>query len=120
MHSIPKAPNPPALLPARLTAEQTAAVLGFQKHDIPVLVAAGLLAPLGRRDQAANTTKYFAAVEIEERRLDAKWLSKATDVVQKRWTKRRGPGRPVSRPPADPWALPPAGSPPLPDEAEVA
>ncbi len=34
-------------LPARLTAEQTAWVLNCQAHDVPVLVAARLLKPLG-------------------------------------------------------------------------
>lgn len=76
-------------LPARLNVEQAAAVLGFQPHDIPFLVAAGLLDPLGRRDRGKNTTKYFAWVDIYERRVDAKWLSKATDAVQDRWARRR-------------------------------
>lgn len=76
-------------LPARLNVEQAAAVLGFQPHDIPILVAAGLLCPLGRRDRGKNTTKYFAWVDIDERRTDAKWLSKATDAVQARWARRR-------------------------------
>lgn len=106
-------------LPARLNMNQVAAVLGFQPHDIPVLVAAGLLSPLGRRDQANNTTKYFAAVDIEERRADAKWLNRATDAVQNRWAQRRknearmrasagprGRGYP-DRPPASPLNRPP-------------
>lgn len=76
-------------LPARLNVEQAAAVLGFQPHDIPILVAAGLLYPLGRRDRGKNTTKYFAWVDVDQRRTDAKWLSKATDAVQARWARRR-------------------------------
>ena len=34
-------------LPARLTAEQAAWVLNCQPHDVPILVAARLLKPLG-------------------------------------------------------------------------
>jgi hypothetical protein len=34
-------------LPARLTAEQAAWVLNCQAHDIPILVSARLLKPLG-------------------------------------------------------------------------
>jgi hypothetical protein len=37
----------PGRLPARLTAEQTAWVLGCQPHDVPILMAARLLKPLG-------------------------------------------------------------------------
>lgn len=34
-------------LPARLTVEQTAWMLNCQPHDVPVLVAARLIKPLG-------------------------------------------------------------------------
>lgn len=34
--------------PARLGIEETSWFLGFNSHDVPVLVAAGLLKPLGR------------------------------------------------------------------------
>ena len=73
-------------LPARLNVEQAASVLGFPQHDLPVLVAAGLLRPLGRPVQ--NSTKYFATAELEQLRTDVKWLSKATDVVQARWREK--------------------------------
>jgi len=45
-------------LPARLTVQQTAALLNCGEHDIPVLVSQGLLKPLGH--PAANVVKYFA------------------------------------------------------------
>ena len=70
-------------LPARLTADQAAAVLGFPRHDITVLMAKGLLRPLGRPVQ--NSTKYFATAELIELRSDVKWLGRATDTVQARW-----------------------------------
>jgi hypothetical protein len=70
-------------LPARLNTSETAVVLGFQDHDIPVLVAARLLAPLGK--PAQNAPKYFAAVEILEKGEDKQWLSVATKAVANRW-----------------------------------
>ena len=45
-------------LPARLNAEQTAALLGLSSHDIPVLVSAKLLRPLGK--PVPNAAKWFA------------------------------------------------------------
>ena len=51
-------------LPARLTAEQAAWVLGCQPHDMPALVAAKLLKPLG--NPPANGIKFFATVDLLE------------------------------------------------------
>lgn len=82
-----------SLLPARLNVEQTAHFLAFQKHDIRVLVAAGLLRPLGR--PKPNSTKYFATVELEALRRDIKWLAKATDAVQSRWRRKNGSEAPI-------------------------
>lgn len=73
-------------LPARLNVEQAAVLLGFQPHDLPVLVAAGLLKPLGK--PSANSVKYFATAELEELRRDIRWLSRATDTVQARWRRK--------------------------------
>jgi hypothetical protein len=47
-------------LPGRLNTTEAAVLLGFQEHDIPVLIAGKLLTPLGR--PAPNAPKYFAAV----------------------------------------------------------
>ena len=80
-----------AVLPARLSAEQAAHLLGFQAHELTVLLAAKLLRPLGR--PAANSTKFFATVELEELRHDLKWLAKATDAVQSRWRQKNHTGR---------------------------
>ncbi len=73
-------------MPARLDAEQAAWYLGFQPHDVPVLIAADLLRPLGRPQH--NAVKYFAAVELEALRADSRWLAKATDAVQSRWRRK--------------------------------
>jgi hypothetical protein len=73
-------------LPARLTAEQTAWVLNCQPHDIPVLVAARLLKPLG--NPQPNSVKYFAALEILELAKDRTWLTKVTNALTQHWQKK--------------------------------
>jgi len=69
--------------PARLTAEEAAWCLGFGSHEIPILVAKGLLKPLGR--PPANGVKYFAATALAELREDIKWLTRASDVIVEHW-----------------------------------
>lgn len=68
-------------LPGRLDVVQAAVLLGFLPHEIPVLVRAGLLKPLG--NVAANAHKYFASVEIERAAQDPAWLDKATRALGK-------------------------------------
>ena len=69
--------------PARLTAEEAAWLLGFSPHEIPILVAKGLLKPLGR--PPANGPKYFAMTIMVELHKDAKWLARASDVIVEHW-----------------------------------
>ncbi len=69
--------------PARLGIEETAWFLGFNAHDIPVLVSAGLLKPLGR--PAASGSKFFATVELQNLRNDVRWLAKASDAIVHYW-----------------------------------
>jgi hypothetical protein len=73
-------------LPGRLNTSETALLLGFQEHNIAPLVAAKLLAPLGK--PAANAPKYFSAVEIGARAADSEWLSSATKVLAKHWLRK--------------------------------
>jgi len=68
-------------LPARLDVPATAKVLGFAKHEIQILLAAGTLEPLG--DPAPNAPKWFAAIEIIGLAIDRDWLNKATREVSK-------------------------------------
>lgn len=70
-------------LPARLSAEEAAVLLGYEPHDIPTLVARGLLKPLG--SPTRNSTKRFAASEIAAKHNDVKWLSRAEVVVSEKW-----------------------------------
>jgi hypothetical protein len=74
--------------PARLTAREAAWFLGFSPHEIPILVGAGLLTPLGR--PPANGTKFFATAHLEELRQDLKWLARASDAIVKYWKTKNG------------------------------
>jgi hypothetical protein len=74
------------VVPARLDATQTAWFLGFNPHEVPILVAAGLLKPLGH--PARNSTKYFATEILGQMRRDEKWLARASDAASDYWRKR--------------------------------
>jgi hypothetical protein len=73
-------------LPARLDVEQAAWVLGCQKHDVPALIAARLLKPLG--NPAPNGIKFFATMEILELMEDRTWLAKMTNTITQHWFKK--------------------------------
>jgi hypothetical protein len=70
----------------RIDAEQAAKILGFEAHDIPVLVSHRLLKPLG--NVALNARKYFALVDIMALAEDPVWLGKATQVVFEHWQRK--------------------------------
>ena len=74
-------------MPIWLDVIATAKLLGFAEHDIPVLVAAGRLTPLG--DPAPNAPKWFAAVEVIGLATDRDWLHKATKEIAKHWRNKR-------------------------------
>jgi hypothetical protein len=73
-------------MPARVIAEGAARYLGFATHDIPVLVSAGLLKPLGH--PPASGTKYFATVTLQKLHDDISWLSRASDAIVRHWQKK--------------------------------
>jgi hypothetical protein len=73
-------------VPARLTVEQVAWVLNCQAHDVPVLVAARLLKPLG--NPPLNSVKYFAALELLEQVKDRAWLCRVTNGLNQHWQVR--------------------------------
>ena len=70
-------------LPAKLNAEQAAALLGFAAHDIPILVANKFMLPLGKPPQ--NCVKWFATMDIEALMSDRKWLDQATKAITQHW-----------------------------------
>jgi hypothetical protein len=82
-------------LPARLTAEQAAWVLNCQVHDIPALVAARLLKPLG--NPPPNGIKFFGTVDLLELIKDRAWLVKVTNAVNQHWHRQNAQrkGRPA-------------------------
>jgi hypothetical protein len=73
-------------LPARLTPEQTAWYLGCNTDSVTVLIAAGLLKPLGRPKPNAN--EFFSLAELEALRADTKWLARATEAIQN-WHRKK-------------------------------
>jgi hypothetical protein len=79
-----------AITPARLNINETAWFLGFNNHDISVLISMGLLKPLGHPPQSGS--KYFATVELQSLRNDTRWLAKASDAIVNHW-KRKNAGR---------------------------
>ncbi len=72
--------------PARLNMEEAAWFLGFAPHDIPILIQAGLLKPLGHPPRQG--TKYFATAIVEQLRTDLKWLARASDTIVEHWRKK--------------------------------
>src|ERR1044071_574893 len=73
-------------LPARLTAEEAGRGLNCQPHDIPPLVNARLLKPLGNFSQ--NSTKYFATADVLELTKDRAWLVKVSNTICQHWQKQ--------------------------------
>jgi hypothetical protein len=53
-------------------------------HDIPILVKAKMLKPLG--SAPAQAVKYFAAAEIEKLAQEEAWLSRATNAIYNYWS----------------------------------
>jgi hypothetical protein len=86
-------------LPGRLNYEQTAPVLGFHPHEIPVLVKAKLLKPLG--NPTPQSVKFFAASDVEKCSRDTDWLNKATKALYSFWAtqnSKRAPKRAQTKP----------------------
>ena len=73
-------------LPVRLTAEQAGWVLNCQSHDIPALIHARLLKPLG--NPSANGAKYFATADLLETAKDRSWLVRMTTTINTHWQKQ--------------------------------
>ncbi|HWN97397.1 MAG TPA: hypothetical protein VNT99_20365 [Methylomirabilota bacterium] len=74
--------------PAQLTVEEAARNLGFSPHDIPILVAKGMLKPLGH--PPANAQKYFLTAALDQLHSDEKWFSKARDTLYAHWRYKNG------------------------------
>ncbi len=95
-------------LPARLTAEQAAWVLNCQVHDMPALIAARLIKPLG--NPPVNGIKFFATADLLEHTKDRAWLVRVTSTIYQHWQKKNASQRhPAVRPPVTPLSFPPEG-----------
>lgn len=73
-------------LPARLTVQQTAALLNCGEHDIAVLVSLGLLKPLGH--PPPNAVKYFAPTDALELAGDSERMGQVCDAFYKFWRRK--------------------------------
>ena len=78
--------------PARLNMQEAAWYLGFASHDMPIMIRAGLLKPLG--NPPTNGVKYFATTTLTTFYADPKWLARASDAVVKYW-RAKNARRPV-------------------------
>lgn len=83
-------PNPPA----RLSTAEAAWFIGCAVHDIAILVAAGLLKPLGH--PPPNGSKYFATATLILLRNDLKWLARASDALVEHWKAKNGRRSPIT------------------------
>jgi hypothetical protein len=84
-------------LPARVTVEQAAGILGIAPHEIPILMSRGLLKPLGH--PAPNGQKFFLSALLQDSRRDEKWWGKACDAITDYWrykNSRKGQGTPAN------------------------
>jgi hypothetical protein len=70
-------------LPVCITKEKIAEVLGIATHNIPPLVRAGLLKPLGHPGRYC--VKYYSRDELAEKFQDAQWLNKVVAAVSRHW-----------------------------------
>jgi hypothetical protein len=73
-------------LPARVDADGAASILGFQTHDITILIGQKLLKPLGK--PSAKSVKYFSTAELVTLASDRSWLDKATKTISETWQER--------------------------------
>ena len=96
-------------LPARLTAEQAAWVINCQPHDIPALVAAKLIKPLG--NPPANGIKFFATADVLESCKDRNWLVRVSATIYQHWHKKNAHKHLSLRPSVPALSLPPNGKP---------
>jgi len=72
--------------PARLVVEQVAWLLNCQPHDVPILVTARLLKPLG--NPPPNGIKFFCTAHLLEQLEDRSWLTKVTNTINQHWRRQ--------------------------------
>ena len=77
--------NPQTLgkYPVVMTKEKVAEAMGVPTHNIPPLVRAGLLKPLGHPDRYC--VKHYSRDIIARNLADANWLEKAMAAYHRHW-----------------------------------
>jgi hypothetical protein len=73
-------------LPGRIDVDQVALLLGFQPHDVPILIRHKLIVPLG--NPAPCAPKWFSSAEIQLLSQDTSFLSKATRIISQHWKRK--------------------------------
>jgi len=73
-------------LPARLSAEQTAALLGFRQEHVPILIKRKLLIPLG--NPKSNAPKFFATTHVRACSSNLDWLEAASAAMSAHWEEK--------------------------------
>ena len=66
-------------------------MLNCQPHDVPILVAARLLKPLG--NPPPNSIKFFAVREVLAQAQDRTWLAKVTHALNQHWQRKNSAKR---------------------------
>ena len=66
--------------PGRSNTDETAWKLGFEPDHIAILVSEGMLKPLG--NPPPGSMKFFFTAEIEQKKNDRKWMTKATERIR--------------------------------------
>jgi hypothetical protein len=79
-------------------------VINCQVHDMPSLVAARLLKPLG--NPQANAVKFFGTAEVLDLCQDRAWLVKVTNAISHHWQRQNA--RRQERLPGVPGAVHPS------------
>lgn len=70
-------------LPARITSEPVAALIGASPHDIPILTRLGLLKPLGNPPR--NGIKYYATADVLALASERRWLARVSNALNEYW-----------------------------------
>ena len=80
---------------AFMTKEKVAKALDIGVHNIPVLVRAKLLKPLGHPQRYC--VKKFSRDELARNIADQTWLEKAADAIHRHWRKKNARKRQADR-----------------------
>ena len=78
-------------LPGRLIALELSWLFHCEPEHVPIIVAGGLIKPLGH--PAANGVKYFHTAEVLEIAADKKKMAQVSDLLSNTWRERNRQAR---------------------------